>query len=251
MRKLLISAVVSATALLLLAPAALAIDKVNTKKLRKEMTPGRRDLDHMRSLQRIANRQRWQSCRDHGRAMRARWSTSQRRLEAAGYKVTLDPFDFPCVEKNGPATLSSGVQDRSRDQRYGGTDFSIAQFSGAGDVTGRGLLAGNTGRASAGGAGASVSGCEPADFAGAGPDSDRADPARHVRVRRQGDENAAGRGRCAVLIFNDGFEGREEPSCSSAARLSDNTIPAGDDPNRRRRGDLRPGPERCGPLRSR
>ena len=85
------------------------------------------------------------------------------------------------------------------------------------------FVAGNTVVPPPGGAGTSVSGCDPADFAGM--------PAGAVALIQRGTcpftqkyENADAAGAAAALIFNDGFEGREAPLATTAG--FDNDIPA-------------------------
>ena len=207
MRKLLISAVVSATALLLLAPAALAIDDVNTQKLRKEMTPGG-VLDHMRSLQRIANRNAGTRAATTP-GYEASVEFVQRRLTRAGYKVKLDPFDFYEWTQNGPATLSAGGKTYLETSDTAANDYSIAQFSGSGDVTGTIVPIDYTGQPPA--AGASTSGCEASDFPDPGPGPAIALMVRGTCFFVDKVKNAAAAGYDAVLIVNDGFPGREEP----------------------------------------
>ena len=57
--------------------------------------------------------------------------------------MTLDPFDFPTWELNGPSTFQR--TDAGHEVTYvEGTDYIVAQFSGAGDVSGPIFVAGNT-----------------------------------------------------------------------------------------------------------
>ena len=205
-------------AALLLAPVAFAIDRVGTANLREAVTVDG-ILDHERALQRIAI-----ANGGNRAATTAGYDASVEyvvdRLEAAGYEVSLDPFDFPLWEKTGPATLervSPAPKSWADD-----TDFVVSQFSGAGDVTGEVFVAGNTVVPPPGGAGTSVSGCAPGDFAGA---------SGKIALMQRGTcgftqkyQNAIDAGAIAALIFNDGFEGREAPLFITAPQ--DNTIPA-------------------------
>jgi Zn-dependent M28 family amino/carboxypeptidase len=81
-------------------------------------------------------------------------------LEAAGYEVETQTFEFPYYEELTPATMSQTAPG-SVDYVYG-TDFITADYSGSGDVTAPvqavDLLLPPTG--------GSTSGCEDADFAG-------------------------------------------------------------------------------------
>jgi Zn-dependent M28 family amino/carboxypeptidase len=212
------AAAVAVTATLVLAPVASAIDTVNTKKLRKGVTVAG-IMEHQRALSDIA------AANDNTRAATtpgydASVAYVQERLEAAGYDVTLDPFEFAQWTKNGPSTferLSPDPQTFVED-----TDYIVSQFSAGGDVTGEVFIAGNTVVPVPGGPGSSVSGCDPADFNGAA--------GKIVLMQRgtcpftQKYENADAAGASAALIFNDGFEGREEPIFITAA--TDMSIPA-------------------------
>ncbi len=213
-----IAAVFAVAATLVLAPAASAIDKVNTNKLRKGVTVAG-IMEHQRALSDIA------AANDNTRAATtpgydASVAYVQERLEAAGYEVTLDPFEFAQWEQNGPSTferLSPDPQTFVED-----TDYIVSQFSAGGDVTGEVFVAGNTVVPPPGGPGSSVSGCDPADYNGAA--------GKIVLIQRgtcpftQKYENADDAGASAALIFNDGFEGREEPAFITAA--TDMSIPA-------------------------
>ena len=145
----------------------------------------------------------------HSPAMTHRSSTSSNRMRRAGYKVSLVPFDFAQWEKNGPSTLErtspsphTWVED---------TDYIVSQFSGGGDVTGAGVRGGPHRRASArrGRArrpAAATRRTSPACRTGA------------IALMQRGTcpfvqkyQNAQDEGAGAALIFNDGFEGREEP----------------------------------------
>jgi Zn-dependent M28 family amino/carboxypeptidase len=216
-RVTIVAALAAATSLALV-PAASAIDKVNTQKLRKGVTVAG-ILEHQREFQRIANEN------DGNRAATttgydASVAYVQERLEAAGYDVQLDAFDFAQWTKNGPSTLErvspdpiTWVED---------TDYVVSQFSAGGDVTADVFVADNTEIPPAGGPGTSVSGCDPDDFAGA---------AGKIALIQRGTcpfvqkyENAEDAGAVAALIFNDGFEGREGPLFITAPQ--DYSIPA-------------------------
>ena len=86
----------------------------------------------------------------------------------------------------------------------------MSQFSAGGNVNAPVFVAGNTEIPPAGGAGSSVSGCDPDDFTGM-PDGAVALMQRGTCPFTQKYDNARDEGAGAALIFNDGFAGREEP----------------------------------------
>ncbi len=218
MRRALIGAVVALATALVLAPVAGAIDKVNTAKLRKGVTVDG-IMEHERALQDIA------IANDDTRAATtpgydASVAYVQQRLKRAGYRVSLDAFDFAHWEKLGPSTLAR--MSPSPKTWVEDTDYIVSQFSAAGDVTGEVFVAGNTVVPLPGGAGTSVSGCAPGDFAGV---------SGKIALIQRGTcpfvdkfQNAQDAGAIAALIFNDGGEDREAPIPITANQ--DATIPA-------------------------
>ena len=55
------------------------------------------------------------------------------KLRSAGYRVTIQPFQFPFFEEQEPTTLSR--TDLDPDKEYvNGTDFAIMEYSGSGTV---------------------------------------------------------------------------------------------------------------------
>ena len=219
MKKALCATVVALATALVLAPVASAIDKVNTRELRRAVTVDG-ILEHEQNLQQIA------TANGGTRAATfpgydASVEYVARRLRRAGYKVTLDPFDFAQWEKNGPSTLER--TDPSPAVFVEDTDYIVSQFSAGGDVTGQVFVADNTEIPPSGGAGTSTSGCDPADFDGMQPGS--------IALIQRGTcpfvqkyDNARDAGAGAALIFNDGFTGREEPIFITAP--TDMDIPA-------------------------
>ncbi len=221
MRKALIAAIAALAVAIVAAPAASAIDKVKTGKLRKGVTVDG-VLEHARALQDIA------IANDGTRAATtpgydASVQYVANRLRRAGYRVTLDPFSFPTWELNGPSTFQR--TDVEPDVTYAeGTDYIVAQFSGAGDVSGPIFVAGNTVIPQPPPAGSGVSGCAPADFTGM-PDGAIALIQRGTCPFTQKYQNALDAGAAATLIFNDGVgEEREAPIPTTAPTAND--IPA-------------------------
>jgi Zn-dependent M28 family amino/carboxypeptidase len=219
-KRALIATIAALAAVLVAAPVASAIDRVNTRDLRNGVTVDG-ILEHERAFQDIA------IANEGNRAATtpgydASVEYVANRLRRAGYRVTLDAFNFPTWTLNGPSTLER--TDAGNEATYvEDTDYIVAQFSGAGDVTGPIFVAGNTVVPPPGGAGTSVSGCEPADFDGM--------PAGAIALIQRGTcpftqkyQNALDAGAAATLIFNDGFEDREAPLATTAP--TDNDIPA-------------------------
>lgn len=206
MRKALIVAALSAAAVLALAPAASAIDRINTKNLRKNVTVDQL-LDHERALQQIAlANDGTRAATTSGYDASVQYVVS--RLSQAGYRVRLDEFDFPIWEQNGPATLaelSPTLRTFAEE-----TDYIVSQFSGAGNVTANVVPTSDIQVPPPGGPGTGTSGCEPGDFP--------AQTAGNIALMQRGTcpfvdkfQNAKDAGAVAALIFNDGGEGRVDP----------------------------------------
>ena len=159
--------------------------------------------EHQRSLQRIADRN--DGTRASGTpGYDASVEYVVKKMRAAGYTVTVDPFVFDFFEVLAPTTFSqvSPVPTTYVD----GTDFSIMDYSGSGTisavVTPVDVLVpiGNNPP------GSSSSGCEPGetgDFAGFVPGS--------IALMQRGTcpfadkaANAEAAGASAVIIFNEG-----------------------------------------------
>jgi Zn-dependent M28 family amino/carboxypeptidase len=196
--------------MLIAAPAAVAKggngNSTDTSKLRKGVTV-EGILEHERALQRIA------IAHDGNRAATtAGYDASVdyvvNRLRAAGYKVTLDGFDFPTWELNGPSTLAE-VSPTAR-TFVEDTDYIVSQFSAGADVTANIVPTNDIQIPAPGGPGTDTSGCEPSDFPAA--------TAGNIALMQRGTcpfvqkyQNAKDAGAVAALIFNDGFPGRTDP----------------------------------------
>jgi Zn-dependent M28 family amino/carboxypeptidase len=126
-------------------------------------------------------------------------------LTDAGYDVTRQQFDFPFFAETAPAVF----ENTSAGTTYSpGDDFLTMEYSGSGDVTapveGVDLVL-----PPAAAANTSTSGCEAADFAGF--------TAGNVALVQRGTcsfglkaQNAEAAGASAVVIFNEGQEGRTD-----------------------------------------
>jgi Zn-dependent M28 family amino/carboxypeptidase len=126
------------------------------------------------------------------------------QLQDAGYAVTVQPFDFPYFEESQPSTLTAGGRTYTEGP---GNDYNIMQYSGSGDVTGRLVPVDVTLPPPA--EPGSTSGCEAADFTGF--------PQGAVALIQRGTcafgdkvDNAVAAGAKAVIIFNEGQEGRTD-----------------------------------------
>jgi Zn-dependent M28 family amino/carboxypeptidase len=211
-KKALTVAAATMAAVLLPAPAAGAVDDVNTNRLRNGLTTGG-ILDHMRSFQRIAN------ANDGNRAAAfpgydASLAYVERRLDRAGYRTRRHAFPFARWVQNGPATLQrEGFPPfvEGNDENPG--DYLVAQFSGSGNVTAALITPSDTQIPPPGGAGSGTSGCEREDWpAGNQPLAGR------IALIQRGTctfvskiQLAKDLGAVGVIIFNDGFPGRQEP----------------------------------------
>ncbi len=201
MRKLAIP--LAAALVVTLAPApALAVDEINTKKLRDAVTVAG-ILGHERALQRIANNNG--GTRASGTPGYAASATYVKRtLRAAGYNVTEQAFTFPFYRELAPAQLS---QVSPTPTTYETVTYS---YSGSGEVTGE-VVPTNDVVIPPTPAPSSTSGCEATDFVPAAADRPQ------VALIQRGTcpfevkaTNAQAAGYDAVIIFNEGQPGREE-----------------------------------------
>jgi Zn-dependent M28 family amino/carboxypeptidase len=129
------------------------------------------------------------------------------RLQDAGYAVTVQPFAFPFFQETSPSTLETTGQTPKTYEQGPGHDFNIMQYSGSGDVTAPLTPVDVTLPPPA--EPGSTSGCEASDFAGF--------PAGNVALLQRGTctfsdkvDNAVAAGAGAVVIFNEGQEGRTD-----------------------------------------
>jgi Zn-dependent M28 family amino/carboxypeptidase len=194
-----------------LAPTpALAIDEVNTKKLRDAVTVAG-ILGHERALQRIANNNGGtRASGTPGYAASAAYV--KRTLRNAGYNVREQTFTFPFYRELEPAELS---QVSPTPTTYETVTFS---YSGSGDVTGE-VVPTNDILIPPPATPGSTSGCEESDFKPAAADRPQ------VALVQRGTcnfevkaANAQAAGYDAVIIFNEGQPGREEAFAGDLGR---------------------------------
>jgi Zn-dependent M28 family amino/carboxypeptidase len=126
------------------------------------------------------------------------------QLRAAGWGVTVQPFEFPYFQELAPAALERTAPDQ---HTYADDEFDVMEYSGSGDVTAN-LQAVDLTLPPPDQPG-STSGCEAADFAGF--------TAGNIALVQRGTcpfgqkvANAEAAGASAVLIFNEGQPGRQE-----------------------------------------
>jgi Zn-dependent M28 family amino/carboxypeptidase len=127
------------------------------------------------------------------------------RMQAAGYLVSSQYFEFPYVGDRTPPTF----QQISPSPRtfVDGVDYGTMQYSGSGDVTAPLVAVDLVLPPPPGPGNNNTSGCEAADFAGF--------PAGAIALMQRGTctfrikaENALAAGAVAVVIFNEGQVGR-------------------------------------------
>lgn len=127
-------------------------------------------------------------------------------LQAAGYNVTVQPFEFPFFEELTPATFAQ-TQPNAVSYVYD-TDFATMSYSAAGNVTAL-VQQVNDNVLPPTATPSSSAGCEAADFNGFVPGSialiQRGSCAFAQKV-----DNAAAAGAVAAIIFNEGNPGDPE-----------------------------------------
>jgi Zn-dependent M28 family amino/carboxypeptidase len=198
MRASIVGAVVAAVALGAFAPAAFALDPVNTKKLRDAVTINGM-LRHERALQAIANANL--GTRASGTAgYDASAAYVKRQLVQANYKITEQSFEFPFFQETADAVFER-VSPAPR--TFTSDEFATMTYSGSGDVTAPLQAVDVVVPIGANPPNTSTSGCEATDFAGftAG---NVALMQRGTCPFRQKTDNAAAAGASAVIVFNEG-----------------------------------------------
>ena len=128
------------------------------------------------------------------------------QMTAAGFDVTVQPFDFPFFEELEPAELEQVSPTETSYEYFGLAGFATMSYSGSGDVTAstEGVdIIDPTGQP----ANTSTSGCEAEDFAGF-TSGNIAIVQRGTCSFAQKAANAEAAGASAVVIFNEGQDGR-------------------------------------------
>ena len=202
LRRFSIVALLLVAALLVPAPA-FAVDEVNTKRLRDAVTVSG-ILGHERALQRIANQNG--STRASGTpGFAASAAYVKGRLAAAGYNVTEQEFTFPFFRDLSEPTLEQVSP-------LPPAEFETAtfQFSGSGDITGPLVPTNDIVIPPGPTPSSSNSGCEPGDFPQAPAEPAVALIQRGTCFFEDKAANAQAAGYEAVIIFNEGQEGRTE-----------------------------------------
>jgi Zn-dependent M28 family amino/carboxypeptidase len=182
-------------------PAAAQLTEVNSQRLRSAVTVNG-ILQHERAFQTIANMNG--GTRASGTAgYEASVDYVAARLERAGYQVTRQEFTFPFFRDLAAPVLA---QVSPTAKTY---ETETYQYSGSGDVTGA-LVPVNDILIPPPATPGSTAGCEAADFTPADPD------APQVALIQRGTctfavkaANAQAAGYDAVIIFNEGQEGRQ------------------------------------------
>ncbi len=183
------------------APAA-AVDKVDSGRLRQAVTVNG-ILQHERALYAIAaENDGTRAATTQGYEDSVKYVT--KKLKKAGFKVKTQKFTFPLFTELAPATLSVTAPTP---QPLVTASF---EYSGSGDVTGSLVVAGGTVLPPGAEPSTSTSGCDPSDFP-------KAPTAPTVALVQRGTcdflvkvQNAEAAGYDAVIIFNEGQEGRTD-----------------------------------------
>ncbi len=200
-------ALVAALCAVGVAMAQTADPNPGSQKLREAVAPAG-ILEHERQLQAIAR------ANDGNRASGTPGYDKSRdyvagKLRKAGYDVTIQRFQFPYFEEVAPATLSRTDVDPNK-AFVEGTDFQTMSYSGSGNVTDKLVVPTNDVVVPpTGGPSSTNSGCQAEDFP--------AETAGNVALIQRGTctfgekaQNAKAAGAIAVIIFNEGQEGRTE-----------------------------------------
>jgi len=194
-------------ALLAIVPAAPAASFDQSKKLRRAVTLDG-ILQHERKLQRIADaHQGNRAAATIGYEASVEYVAD--RLDEAGYRVRLKPFDFPTWEENATPVLEQTspnsvayVPGTGADNDNPDVDFITVQFAASGDVEAP-VVPTNDIVIPSPAANTSTSGCEPEDFP--------AETAGAISLIQRGTcpfvqklAFAADAGAAGVILFNEG-----------------------------------------------
>ncbi len=204
-RRFLFPVVLVLAALLVAVPAATPAGGTDTSALRSAVTVSG-IMAHENAFQQIANRNggtRVASSPGYDESA----AYVSRKLTKAGYSVRSQTFEFPYFQETGThqfARLSPNPRTYVL-----GTNFDVMEYSGSGDVTGQIVPTNDIVIPPGAAAGTSNSGCEASDFP--------ASTSGAVALVQRGTcdfvvkaQNAEAAGATAVIIFNEGQEGRTD-----------------------------------------
>lgn len=187
-------------------PTTVASAATDTGALRDAVTAASVQ-GHLKEFQKIANRNEGtRASGTSGYDASARYVADS--LRAAGYDVTMQPFDFsffqevatPEAERLSPAPTTYSQ----------GSDFVTMEYSGSGDVTGSLIPTNDVMIPPGSSANASTSGCESSDFSPAPAEPAIALIQRGTCTFALKAQNAEAAGYDAAVIFNEGQPGRQE-----------------------------------------
>ncbi|SDR97147.1 M28 family peptidase [Jiangella sp. DSM 45060] len=222
MRRNAACAVAAAAAIVLVtAPLAGAAKPTDSTDLRNAVTAGG-IMEHLEAFQDIADANG--GTRASGTpGYDASLAYVQDQLEAAGYQTTVQPFLFDTFEELAAPTFERVAPDPVTYAE--GDDFLTMEYSGSGDVTGT-LVPTTDVLIPPPAQPGSSSGCEPADFVPASA----TEPQVALIQRGTCDftvkaVNAQAAGYDAVVIFNEGQEGRTEAVSGTLGADTEATIP--------------------------
>jgi len=192
---------VAVLALFTFAPAAMAVDEVNTKKFRDSVTVNG-IMGHQRAFQTIANANGGtRASGTPGYDASAAYVSEQ--LKRAGYKVSQQEFTFPFFQE----TAAPELERVSPDPRP--FDTATYEYSGSGDVTAPAQPVDVVVPIGSNPDNTSTSGCEASDFASF--------TAGNVALMQRGTcpfgqkaANAQAAGASGAIIFNEGQPGRQD-----------------------------------------
>jgi Zn-dependent M28 family amino/carboxypeptidase len=201
--KLVLALVVASLLALTATGVAVAAVTTDSSKLRAAVTT-KGIMKHENALQAIAD------ANDGTRAAgspgyEASVGYVMEKLEAAGYEVSRQDFDFDAFVQRTPSVFERTLPTARTYSEALDSDFLTMEYSGSGDVTAPLVPAGGITFPSPGG---SQSGCSAADFAGF-PSGSIALIQRGTCPFRTKAENAQAAGAVGVVIFN---EGNDDPN---------------------------------------
>ncbi len=201
-RAALVTSLIAATMIVPVSAATAAVDDVNTDRLTKAVTVNG-ILNHERALQRIANANGGtRASGTPGYAASVAYVKGQ--LVRAGYRVSVQNFDFPFFQELSPSSLSQVSPTP--------TDYPTAtlEYSGGGEVTGR-IVPTTDVQIPPPAQPGSTSGCEASDFTPASATEPE------VALIQRGTctfavkaANAVAAGYDGVVFFNEGQPGRTD-----------------------------------------